>query len=71
MTEEKPSKEIEHVQEFKLEQDTELRFEMEGKGKVTLEVCLSQQLRNECTILTNILPNSSYQDWLKYLELSW
>jgi hypothetical protein len=40
MADEKASKETEKVQEFKLEQDTELRFEVEGKEKVTLEVCI-------------------------------
>ena len=32
------NKETEPVQDFKLEQDNELRFEVEGKDKVTLEV---------------------------------
>ena len=32
------SKESEPTQEFKLEQDTELRFEVEGKEKATVEV---------------------------------
>ena len=43
MTEEQRQKESETVQEFKLEQDNELRFEVESKDKVSLEVrtCLS------------------------------
>ena len=40
MSEEQRQKESEVVQEFKLEQDNELRFEVESKEKVTLEVCL-------------------------------
>ena len=39
MSEEQRQKESEVVQEFKLEQDNELRFEVESKEKVTLEVC--------------------------------
>lgn len=38
MSEEQRQKEAEIVQEFKLEQDNELRFEVESKEKVTLEV---------------------------------
>ena len=39
MSEEKLLKNNDLTQEFKLEQDTELRFEVESKEKVTLEVC--------------------------------
>ncbi|EFX61134.1 hypothetical protein DAPPUDRAFT_274561, partial [Daphnia pulex] len=38
MSEEQRQKESEVVQEFKLEQDNELRFEVESKEKVTLEM---------------------------------
>jgi len=38
MAEEQRQKETEIVQEFKLEQDNEFRFEVESKEKVTLEV---------------------------------
>ncbi|EFX62356.1 hypothetical protein DAPPUDRAFT_120305 [Daphnia pulex] len=42
MSEEQRQKESEVVQEFKLEQDNELRFEVESKEKVTLEALLVQ-----------------------------
>lgn len=38
MTEEQRQRETETIQEFKLEQDHELRFEVESKDKVSLEV---------------------------------
>ena len=41
MADEKVPKETEQVKEFKLEQDHELRFEVEGKEKVTIEVCIN------------------------------
>ena len=41
MSEEQKTKNNDLTQEFKLEQDTELRFEVESKEEVTLEVCLS------------------------------
>lgn len=39
MSEEQRQKESEVVQEFKLDPDNELRFEVESKEKATLEVC--------------------------------
>ena len=43
MAEEQRQKETEIVQEFKLEQDNEFRFEVESKEKVTLEVFIRYQ----------------------------
>ena len=48
MAEEQRQKETEVVQEFKLEQDNEFRFEVESKEKVTLEVSFTHQCFISC-----------------------
>lgn len=62
----------EPAQEFKLEQDNELRFEVEGKEKVTLEVCFNVEY---CFVWSFLLEAnvifSSNQDWLRFLAQSW
>lgn len=68
MAEEHKQKESEQVQEFKLEQDNELRFEVENKEKVTLEVCsffLVNMPSHSCDI-----SYSSSQVWPKCLAQS-
>ena len=59
MSEEQRQKEAEVVQEFKLEQDNELRFEVESKEKVTLEVWYITQFFPVSHILFVALQNAA------------
>ena len=67
MTEEKSSKESDPIQEFKLEQDTELRFEVEGKEKVTVEVCYAGSTLTLMIILSCMI----FNQYLVYLVEIW
>lgn len=69
MSEEQRQKEAEVVQEFKLEQDNELRFEVESKEKVTLEVWYITQFFSCFTYLIRCSSKCSLNlDLQKYLE---